>query len=56
MGEGSDGREWQEMEKVVMGEREEYSRLAFFYVCLFVATSEGEELIVDIVGRHCEGG
>jgi hypothetical protein len=29
-----------------------YSRLAFFNVCLFVTASEGEELIVNIIGRH----
>jgi len=33
--------------------REKYSRLAFFNVCIFVTASEGEEFIVDIIGRHC---
>jgi hypothetical protein len=37
-----------------MGERW-YSRLAFFDVCIFVTASEGEELIVDIIGRHGQG-
>ena len=32
-----------------------HSRLAFFNVRVFVTASEGEELIVDIVGRHCDG-
>jgi hypothetical protein len=31
-----------------------YSRLAFFDVCIFVTASEGEELVVDIIGRHGE--
>ena len=32
----------------------EYSRLAFFDLCIFVTASEGEELIVEIVSRHGE--
>jgi hypothetical protein len=32
-----------------------YSRLAFFDVCIFVTASEGEELVVDIIGRHGDG-
>jgi hypothetical protein len=35
-------------------EREGYSRFAFLDVCIFVTASEGEELIVDIIGRHGE--
>lgn len=35
----------------MIGERW-YSRLAFFDVCIFVTASEGEELVVDIIGRH----
>lgn len=31
-----------------------HSRLAFFDVCLLVAASEGEELVVDV--RHVGGG
>jgi hypothetical protein len=42
-----------EAEEKVIGEKE-YSRLAFFDVCIFVTASEGEELIVDIIGRHGE--
>jgi hypothetical protein len=30
-----------------------YSRLAFFDVRIFVTASEGEELVVDVIGRHC---
>ena len=37
----------------MIGERG-YSRLAFFDIRIFVTASEGEELIVDIIGRHCE--
>lgn len=44
------GKRWK---RVVRGE---YSRLAFFYVCIFVTAGEGEELIVDIIGRHCACG
>jgi len=42
----------------VTSERERergHSRLAFFNVRVFVTAGEGEELIVDIVGRHCDG-
>jgi hypothetical protein len=31
-----------------------HSRFTFFNVCIFVTTSEGEELIVDIIRRHGE--
>jgi hypothetical protein len=33
---------------------EGHSRFTFFDVCIFVTASEGEELIVDIIGRHGE--
>ena len=36
------------------GSEGKYSRLAFFDLCIFVTASEGEELIVDIIGRHGE--
>lgn len=32
------------------------SRFAFFDVCIFVSASEGEELVVEIIGRHGETG
>jgi hypothetical protein len=31
-----------------------HSRFTFFDVCIFVTASEGEELIVDVIGRHGE--
>jgi hypothetical protein len=49
---GREVERWKAMAQAAVIEG--HSRFTFFDVCIFVTASEGEELIVDIIGRHGE--